>query len=110
MRPELLCGFAYVRSLRYSRDGLHVDLQLENPISSKVSIYHGYPWLGVRSVPCGNDTGNYSDPGTLPALNLKSDSDLDAGVDMGEVVLTLCLLLKTQPERNPTAASILFHP
>ena len=85
-------------------------MRFESPISSKVSIYYNYPWLGVRSVPYDNDTGNYSDPGALPALNLKSDSDLDARVDMGEAVLILCLLLKTQPERNPAVAPILFHP
>lgn len=79
MRLNYHADFAYVRSLRRSRDGLHVDLRFENPISSKASIYYNYPWLGARSVPYGNDTGNYSDPGVLSALNLKSDSDLDAG-------------------------------
>jgi hypothetical protein len=29
---------------------------------------------------------------------------------MGEAALILCLLLKIQPERNPAAAPILFHP
>jgi len=65
---------------------------------------------GCQSVPYDNDTGNYSDPGALPALKLKSDSDLDAGVDMDEAVLILCFLLKTQSEQNPAAAPILFHP
>lgn len=64
----------------------------------------------LGSVSYDNDTGNYSDPGALPALNSKSDSDLDAGVDMDEAVLILCLLLKPQLERNPAAAPILFRP
>jgi hypothetical protein len=49
-----------------------VDLRFESPISSKVNIYHNYPWLGVRSVPYDSDIDNYSDPEALPALNLKS--------------------------------------
>jgi hypothetical protein len=39
--------------------------------------------------PYDNDTANYCDPGALPAVNFLSDSDLDAGVDMGEVRLTV---------------------
>jgi hypothetical protein len=79
--PNYYADFAYVRSLRCSRDGLHVDLRFENPISSKVSIYHNYPWMGIRSVPYDNDTGNYSDPRALPCSEFGvPDSDLDAGL------------------------------
>jgi hypothetical protein len=79
-----------LRLFARGRDGLHVDLRSENPTSSKkVSICYNYPWLSVRSVPYDHGTGNYSDPRVLPTVNLMSNSDLDAGVDMGEAGLIL---------------------